>query len=344
MTTYRNRMLLTLCSVPLMGLMACQPRSVVTGGTVGGGTRTDGTATTTVVAASTTDPTTPSTSTSTTIAGSGTADTWRLVGGDEFNGTAVDGTRWKAYNNTYGDGNHELACLTPGNVSVSGGSLKIQARRETATCPGGAVRNYTSGFLGSREVGRYYPQKARFEIRAKLPHAQGLWPAFWLRHRDGASTAEVDILEYFHALRPGKTTSTLHLDGRHNLSQRHIAFEPSGPVSGWHTWGVEIADDPTGVRFTFTLDGVGYHSYVDTQHHWSSADPAATWDMAINMAVGGSWTGEPDGALGYLPDLGRCSLGGTAPSGCTATGIRRADWADPAATTYSVDWVRVFTH
>ena len=32
--------------------------------------------------------------------------------------------------------------------------------------------------IGSREVGKYYAGYARFEIRAKVPHAQGLWPAF----------------------------------------------------------------------------------------------------------------------------------------------------------------------
>ena len=49
------------------------------------------------------------------------------------------------------------------------------------------------------------------------------------------------------------------------------------------------------------------------------------------------------GTLGYLPNLGRCSIGGTAPAGCITTGINRVDWTRPAAETYSVDYVRVFT-
>jgi beta-glucanase (GH16 family) len=269
---------------------------------------------------------------------------WRLVAGDEFGDTAVDATRWKRYHNTYGDGNKELACLTPDNVVESGGSLRITARRQQVTCPNGSVRQYTSGFIGSREVGRYFPRYGRFEIRAKVPHAQGLWPAFWLRHRSGAGVAEVDILEYFHSQHPGKGYATLHLDGRKNLSKNSIAFESSKvAVSGWHTWAVEISPDPAGVRFEFSMDGTRFHSYVDTQHHWTSADPTATWDIALNLAVGGTWTGGPDDVLGYLRDLNRCSISGTPPNSCVTTGINRVDWTDPVDATYEIDYVRVFT-
>lgn len=268
---------------------------------------------------------------------------WTLVGGDEFDGTSVDPARWRVYHNTYGDGNNEMACLTPDNVAVSGGSLKITARQEQVRCPNGSVRRYSSGFLGSREVGVYHPRYARFEMRAKVPHAQGLWPAFWLCHRNGSSTAEVDILEYLHILTPGRGDAALHLDGSKNTSKRGVGFEAPDGASGWHMWAVEISPDPSGVRFEFFLDGARFHSYVDTEHRWTAADPAATWDIAVNLAVGGRWAGDPDGPLGYLPDLGRCSIGGTPPDRCTTTGINRADWTDPEATTYEIDYVRVYT-
>ena len=269
---------------------------------------------------------------------------WTLVGGDEFDGGSLDTSKWKPYHNTYGDGNNELACLTPDNVRQGGGSLKITAERETVACPGGTTESYTSGFIGSRETGTYYPKFARFEIRAKLPHAQGLWPAFWLRHRNGASTAEVDIMEYFHSQVPGRTTQTLHLDGRYNISKKTTTFENAQtPTPGWHTWAVEILPDPNGVRFTFFLDGSATHTFVDTQHDWASSDPASTWDIAVNLAVGGKWVGVPDDSLGYLRDLNRCSISGTAPNGCSSAGINRVDWSDPADSTYEVDWVRVYT-
>jgi beta-glucanase (GH16 family) len=181
-------------------------------------------------------------------------------------------------------------------------------------------------------------------MRAKVPHAQGLWPAFWLRHRNGAGVAETDVMEYFHSQVPGKTTGTLHLDGRHNLSKRSVTFEaPTRAVSDWHVWAVEIRPGSGGVVFDFFLDGNLYHSFTDTQHKWTSADANATWDIAVNMAVGGEWAGRPDDTLGYLRDLNRCSISGTAPTGCNKTAIRRVDWANQAASTYEIDWVRVYT-
>lgn len=273
-----------------------------------------------------------------------TSITWRYVGGDEFDGTSLDTSKWRAYHNTYGDGNNELACLTPNNVKVSSGTLKITARKQTVTCPNGSVDRYTSGFLGSRDVGRYYPRFGRFEMRARVPHAQGLWPAFWLRHRNGAGTAEVDIMEYFHTEQPGQTRGSLHLNGVYNLVRKAVPFESTrSGVGGWHVWAVEIRPTSGGVLFEFFLDGVRYNSYTDTLHRWDYADPNATWDIAVNLAVGGNWVGWPDGILGALQDVGRCAQGGTYPNACNTTGLRRVDWTAPAATTYEVDWVRVYT-
>ncbi len=269
---------------------------------------------------------------------------WTLVGGDEFNAKGLDGSKWKAYHNTYGDGNNEYACLTPDNVKVSGGTLKIRSKKETVTCPSGSTRNYTSGFIGSRDVGKYYTRYARFEIRARVPHAQGLWPAFWLRHRNGAGVAEVDVMEYFHNQVPGKSTATLHLDGRHNLSKKSVHFEdPSVVTSGWHNWAVEITKVSDGVKFDFFVDGNMSLSYTDTQHKWANGAEEGTWDMAINQAVGGNWGGDPDGVLGELPLVKRCGIGGTFPGGCRTTGINRVDWNDPDDATFEVDWVRVYT-
>lgn len=328
----------------LFGLAACQPTPVpqVPSGPANEVTTTlpvnpDNTTTTTAQPTTTTAQ--PTTTTTTTTA-PGTVAGWKLVGGDEFDAASLNTSKWKPYHNTYGDSNNELACLTPNNVVQSGGTVKITAKKQTTACPGGTTEAFTSGFLGSRETGTYYPKFARFEMRAKLPHAQGLWPAFWLRHRNGAGTAEVDIMEYFHSQVPGKTTQTLHLDGRSNISKKTTAFEAPTLSPGWHTWAVEILPDPNGVRFTFFVDGATVHTYVDTQHNWASADPNTTWDIALNLAVGGNWVGRPEDTTGYLRDLNRCSISGTAPGGCTTTGIRNVDWSK---STYEIDYVRVYT-
>jgi beta-glucanase (GH16 family) len=320
---------LAIAGVALFGLAACEPQL-------------PGTPQPTNTGPGNVTTTTQPTNGTTTPANTAPAG-WRYVGGDEFDGTSVNTAKWKPYYNTYGDANHELECNQPSNATVSGGALDIQARKQTVVCPGGATRNYTSAFLGSRETGTYYPKYARFEMRAKLPHAQGMWPAFWLRHKDGAGVAEVDIMEYFHSQVPGKATQTLHLDGRTNLSKKTTAFEAPTLNPGWHTWAVEIAPATGGVKFTFYVDGAAVHSYVDTQHHWANSSPdAGTWDIALNMAIGGNWVGGPDSALGVLPNVGRCSIGGTYASGCTTAGIKRVDWNNNASDSYKVDYVRVY--
>src|SRR3546814_10914004 len=202
---------------------------------------------------------------------------WRLVWSDEFDGSAVDTSVWKPYHSTYGDGNRELQCLTPGNVTASGGQLTITARQERLTCPNGSTRDYSSGFLGSRETGTYFPRYGRFEMRAKVPHAQGMWPAFWLRHRNGAGVAEVDIMEYFHSQVPGRTTGTLHLDGRHNISKRSIPFEAPTATPGWPTWAVEIEPVAAGVQFRSLPACTPYPSYPAPQTtHANETNPNAT--------------------------------------------------------------------
>jgi beta-glucanase (GH16 family) len=262
---------------------------------------------------------------------------------EEFDGTEVEPTRWRTLHNTYGDGNNELACLQPANVTVAGGTARITARAETATCPGGKVRAFTSGFLSARDAGRWYPLLGRYEIRARVPHGQGVWPAFWLRHRNGASTAEVDVLEVFHAQRPGTAQHAVHVGG----SRRSLAWvdlEPAVVGTGaWHTYAVDIrAASGGGIEFVFAIDGDETHRWTDPVAAWADDAPAdATWDIAVNLAVGGNWIGHPQQQLGYLPNPDRCSrtlrAPDAGPESCPTDGIHLADL--PAL--YEIDWIRV---
>ncbi|MBP7820979.1 family 16 glycosylhydrolase [Candidatus Saccharibacteria bacterium] len=276
-----------------------------------------------------------------------TAATWGLYWSDEFNGTSLDTSRWSPYYNTYGDGNNEEACLTPNNITVNGGSMKMVAKRESITCPGKPTDQFSSGFMGSREVGKYYPAFAKYEIRAKVPHGQGLWPAFWLRHTNGSSTAEVDIMEYFHTQNPGSVQQTLHLPAElsYNLAHQSKFFETPVLGSGaWHSYSVEIIplDSGTRAQFNYYVDGILNYSYTPTKFGWlNNYNKNAMFDIAINMAVGGNWSAHPDDPFGWSRYLSKCinkyPYKLTQP--CDSTGVIRAQF--PA--TYEVDYVRVYT-
>ena len=325
-------------------------------------TSTTTTTTTTTTPAPTTTPTPAPTTTTTTTTSPAPAPTttstpsgYRLYAADEFTGTGVDGTKWKAYNNTYGDGDPTmLHCLTPNNVAVDNGSLKLTAKKQTVTCANGKVRDYTSGFLGSRDTGTYYPLYGRYEMRARVPHGQGLFPALWLRHRNGSNAAEVDIFENFFTQIPGKAMSTLHFPTTlgYNVAKKAVWYEtPLQGRGGWHTFSVDIAPvtpgDDSKVTFTFQVDGVTSLQYTNTNASaWTSVDKNAAWDIALQLYVGGSWTGHPDQKLGWLPaNGGICSLTAKAPtngdpSTCPTTGLWLAPWKD---STFEIDYVRVYT-
>lgn len=274
---------------------------------------------------------------------------------EEFSGSSVDTTRWGVYHNNYGSGNNELECNTPNNVAVSSGLLTITGKKQTYACPGAGTYHYTSAFLGSRNAStpRYYPLYGRFEMRARVPHGQGLWPAFWLRHKAGSSAAEVDIVELFHNQLPGKVTSTLHFPNSisSNVAKKSTAFETAVQgTGGWHTFAVEITNAGTNaVKFVFYVDGAQTLTYTNTNaSSWTKGYENGAWDIALNMAIGGNWVGNPDSQLGYLPYTGKCSLNNTAPSGgnpanCPTTGIWLANMAQRDAV-YQIDYVRVWQH
>src|SRR3954465_1344603 len=77
---------------------------------------------------------------------------WKLIWSDEFDGKALDLSKWEFEVNAHGGGNNELQYYTTNNVRVSGGLLTIEARKEPYTGPGG-TREYTSARIRTRGKG-----------------------------------------------------------------------------------------------------------------------------------------------------------------------------------------------
>ena len=102
-------------------------------------------------------------------------DGYRLVWSDEFNGNAIDTSKWGYDIGGGGWGNNELEYYTDrsNNAYVSNGVLHIRALKEDY---GG--RSYTSARLLSK--GKYEFQYGYVEARIALPVGMGIWPAFWM--------------------------------------------------------------------------------------------------------------------------------------------------------------------
>src|SRR2546425_5611004 len=120
---------------------------------------------------------------------------WRLVWHDEFDGAALDTTRWVRETGGNGWGNGELEFYTDRveNARLENGYLVIEARRE----PFGN-QAYTSARLKTQGLGAW--KYGRIEARIQIPRGQGLWPAFWMLGDNipqvgWPACGEIDIME-----------------------------------------------------------------------------------------------------------------------------------------------------
>src|SRR5437879_10468047 len=107
------------------------------------------------------------------VAPAGPRSDWRVVWHDEFDGTALDATKWVRETGGGGWGNDEVEFYTdrPENARVVNGQLVIEARQE----PFGG-RQYTSARLKTQGLGAW--QYGRVEAGMRTPRAEGLLLAF----------------------------------------------------------------------------------------------------------------------------------------------------------------------
>ncbi|MDM7926582.1 MAG: glycoside hydrolase family 16 protein [bacterium] len=226
---------------------------------------------------------------------------WKLAWHDEFDGAAIDRSRWGFRVDGEGGGNNELQYYTgrDTNAFIEDGCLVIRALRETYTGEDG-TRSYTSARLYSQGAGWKY---GRFEFRAKLPFGQGIWPAIWMMpllstYGGWAASGEIDIMELL-GHEPSRVYGTLHFGGTYpDNRQSGASFTlPSGSFSeDFHLFALEW--DTTEFRW-FVDDSL--YSVKDQSVWYTTAAPRpAPFDQAFylifNVAVGGNWPGDPDGS------------------------------------------------
>lgn len=246
---------------------------------------------------------------------------WELVWADEFEGTALDRTKWTPEVSCWGGGNDERQCYTdrPENIAVEGGMLLLKAKEERFAGPARPpeiaerenptlVQSHTSGKV--RTIGLHAWRYGRIEARAKVPTGQGTWPAVWMMPNDPAYGAwprsgEIDILEAVNigakckVCEGGKgenrTISALHF-GDYPPQNRFVDSRTALPTfalpsDDFHVYAVEWGEG----LIRFLVDD-RVHLTV-TAEQWSTAapnakgNPAAPFDQPFyimaNLAVGG---------------------------------------------------------
>lgn len=216
-------------------------------------------------------------------------DGWRLVWSDEFDRDgAPDPAKW-----SYEEGrirNDEAQTYTVDrreNARVEGGRLVLEARREAL---GGA--GYTSASLHTKGVAEW--THARIEVRARLPHGRGLWPAIWLLGADWHETGwpacgEIDVME-FVGFEPDVLHQNVHTRDFNHMrgNGRGTRIPFPGASEDFHVHAVEW----DGERMRFSIDGKP--TFEVTNDHTG----AGSWPfdhpffLLLNVAVGGSWGGQ----------------------------------------------------
>jgi beta-glucanase (GH16 family) len=223
---------------------------------------------------------------------------WTLVWADEFDGTDVDPARWSFQTgdgcpSLCGWGNNELQRYTTTNHTVAGGLLTINARRE-------ADGSYTSTRL--RTLGNGDWTYGRFEIRAKLPTGQGLWPAIWMlfsqdTYGGWAASGEIDIMEAVGS-RPDEVFGTIHYGGTapaNVFSGDELRLRSGTFADDFYVFTIEWEEG----EIRWYVNNVLF--LTKTSDNWfttGSTNPAAPFDhdfyMLLNVAVGGNLPGPPD--------------------------------------------------
>jgi beta-glucanase (GH16 family) len=222
---------------------------------------------------------------------------WNLVWADEFDlpdGSPVDESKWTAVTGGRGWGNNEWQHYTSRveNAYHQGGSLVIHARREDYQ-----GNRYTSARLITKDKGDW--TYGRFEVRARVPGGQAIWPAIWMMPTDSVygiwpKSGEIDIMELIGRA-PGTVHGTLHYGSPHEFAGGKYTL-PLGQTfaDDFHIFAVEW--EPGEMRWYVD----GYHYFTRSRWFTSTAPDAypAPFDqrfhLILNVAVGGNWPGPPD--------------------------------------------------
>jgi beta-glucanase (GH16 family) len=224
-----------------------------------------------------------------TAAGNITGD-WILVWKDEFD-SSIDSNKWTFENHCHPN-NGELQCYTDSskNSRVENGHLVINVLHEKMN-----NKDFTSARLKTQCDPDGSFLRGRFEMRAMLPRAKHLWPAFWLIPEDTVygswpKSGEIDIMEY-RGQRTSQMSSALHYGSPHASSATGPMDFPGVDFSReWHVFAIEwdekqmkwFMDNKN--TFTVPMNKNFGSIYKSNGQPWDQR-----FHIIINVAVGGNF-------------------------------------------------------
>lgn len=232
---------------------------------------------------------------------------YTLVWADEFNTDGPPDPRNWSYEQGFVR-NNELQWYQPDNATCAGGLLIIEGRRERRTNPNyqagstdwrlnRAEAQYTASSLHTR--GKHSWRYGRFEMRARIPAAAGLWPAFWTLGVSGEwpSCGEIDIMEYYREMILANAAwgSATRFSAVWDSATKRLADFDADWRNRFHVWRMDW--DETTIRLS--VDGLLINTVDVTRTRnanlqWGPANPLQQPHyILLNLAIGGTNGGDP---------------------------------------------------
>ena len=199
--------------------------------------------------------------------------------------------------------NEEAQWYQSSNARVQGGLLVIEARRETVTNPRYTgtgdwkttrrTAEYTSSCLNTSGLWSF--QYGHFEMRARIPTAAGMWPAWWTLGvaRQWPSNGEVDIMEFYQnklLANVASGTSTPY-QAKWDSTATPLASLGAGWSAQFHVWTMDWDDQ----NIVLAVDG----KQLNTTSLQSALNADGTSPfkqkayLLVNLAIGGQNGGDP---------------------------------------------------
>ena len=215
---------------------------------------------------------------------------FELVWSDEFEGDALDRTKWKGSDCGFGDSTVRRGAYWDAEMAtVEDGCLHIR----TQYYPEGYNGNGKPGWYtaGIDTAGLYEQRYGYFEIRCILPKGTGMWAAFWMLchgmgnvNGSGTDGAEIDIMEapFFGDRYPNRISSNVHYDGYgEGLKSKNVCeafLLKNDPYEEFNTYGLEWNEK----GYIFYVNGI-----ETGRSDFGGASQAPEY-MLLSVEVGGS--------------------------------------------------------
>ncbi len=220
---------------------------------------------------------------------------YNLVWSDEFNGSAIDLSKWSYETKATGWSqywNNEHQDYTDNgtggaNAFVTNGMLVIKAIKVNNNY---TFNSYTSARMVTKN--KHSWKYGKVVGRIALPYGKGIWPAFWMLGNNidtvgWPACGEIDIMEQL-GHQSNKVYGTLHWG---EPGSTHAEYGTSTTINNplqfhiyeleWTTNTIRIGVDGN-FYFTMNITGSGKSEFHQPFY------------ILLNLAVGGNWPGYPD--------------------------------------------------